>query len=46
VSDCLADALCYALEDGSWCTGECPPDTELVLEGGPACIPADDAGTR
>jgi hypothetical protein len=46
VSDCLADALCYALEDGSWCTGECPPDTELVLEGGPACVPADDAGTR
>jgi hypothetical protein len=39
-SNCLADAACYQMQDGSWCTGECPKGTELDTATGPQCIPA------
>ena len=39
-TECYADASCFELADGSWCTGECPEGTELDLSAEPACVPA------
>ncbi len=36
-SDCMIDASCYELDAGSWCTGDCPPGTQLNLESVPVC---------
>ncbi len=37
-SDCLADAACYELGAGGFCTGECPAGQVLDLDGEPACV--------
>lgn len=40
-TDCIADASCYELPDGMWCTGECPEDQELDDADPPQCVGPD-----
>ena len=40
-SECLADAGCYALPSGQWCTGVCPESLQLSDADVPQCVPAE-----
>jgi hypothetical protein len=42
--ECWADAGCYELPDGSWCTGLCPPGQQLDDSTLPQCVDAPFAG--
>ena len=41
--ECFADAGCYELPDGSWCTGLCPEGSSLGESDPPQCVPDEPA---